>query len=91
MTVQERATTTYRADVVGSLLRSPSLKEARDRRERGEISHAAFKQIEDRAVDDAIGLQEEIGLDAITDGELRRFAFYGHFVEAMEGFDAHGG
>jgi len=32
-----------------------------------------------------------LDLDAITDGELRRFAFYGHFVEAMEGFDVHGG
>jgi 5-methyltetrahydropteroyltriglutamate--homocysteine methyltransferase len=91
MTVVERATTTYRADVVGSLLRPPQLKEARELLERGEMSHAAFKQIEDRAVDDAIRLQEEVGLDVITDGELRRFAFYGHFVEAMEGFDAHGG
>lgn len=95
MTVQERATTTssrgYPADVVGSLLRPAHLKEARGQLERGELSHAAFKQIEDRAVDDAIRLQESIGLDVITDGELRRFAFYGHFVDAMEGFDAHGG
>lgn len=95
MMVQERTTTItpggYPADVVGSLLRPAHLKEARDRLERGEMSHAAFKQVEDRAVDDAIRLQETIGLDVITDGELRRFAFYGHLVEAMEGFDAHGG
>jgi 5-methyltetrahydropteroyltriglutamate--homocysteine methyltransferase len=91
MTVQERATTTYRADVVGSLLRPLPLKEARDLLAQGEMSHDAFKHIEDRAVDDAIQLQESVDLDVITDGELRRFAFYGHFVEALEGFDAHGG
>jgi 5-methyltetrahydropteroyltriglutamate--homocysteine methyltransferase len=91
MTAVKTATTTYRADVVGSLLRPPGLKEARDRLERGELSPAAFKQIEDRAVDDAIRLQEEAGLDVLTDGELRRFAFYGHFVDAIEGFDAAGG
>jgi 5-methyltetrahydropteroyltriglutamate--homocysteine methyltransferase len=82
---------TYRADVVGSLLRPPALKEAREELERGGLSPKALKQIEDRAVDDAIQLQESIGLDVITDGELRRSAFYGHFVEAIEGFDAHGG
>lgn len=84
-------TTTYRADVVGSLLRPPTLKEGREELERGEMSPAKFKRLEDRAVDDAIALQESAGLDVITDGELRRFAFYGHFVDALEGFDAQGG
>jgi 5-methyltetrahydropteroyltriglutamate--homocysteine methyltransferase len=87
----QTATATYRADVVGSLLRPSELKEARDRLQGGQLGHAAFKQIEDRAVDSAIKLQESVGLDVITDGELRRFAFYGNFVDAMEGFDAHGG
>lgn len=91
MAVIESTTTTYRADVVGSLLRPAYLKEARDRLDQSEITHAEFKRIEDRAVDGAIQLQESVGLDVITDGELRRFAFYGHFVEAMDGFDAHGG
>jgi len=95
MAAQQRATLTspraYPADVVGSLLRPARLKEARELRERGEMSHAAFKQIEDRAVDDAIRLQESVGLDVITDGELRRSSFYGDFVEALEGFDAQGG
>jgi 5-methyltetrahydropteroyltriglutamate--homocysteine methyltransferase len=91
MTAPQTITTTYRADVVGSLLRPPHLKEARDLLEAGELSRLAFKQIEDRAVDDAIRLQESVGLDVLTDGELRRFAFYGHFVESMDGFDAHGG
>jgi 5-methyltetrahydropteroyltriglutamate--homocysteine methyltransferase len=80
-----------RADVVGSLLRPGYLLEARDALERGELTPAAFKVIEDRAVDEAVALQEMAGLDVITDGEVRRYAFYGHLVEALEGFDKHAG
>ena len=80
-----------RSDVVGSLLRSESLKEARRRFEMGELGADAFKRIEDRAVDDAIRLQEEAGLDVVTDGELRRYAFFGHLIEALDGFDKLGG
>src|SRR5690348_12589853 len=91
MTVSEAVTTTYRADVVGSLLRPPWLKQAREELERSELDAAGFKRREDQAVDEAIRLQEEVGLDVVTDGELRRFAFYGHFVDALEGFHAQGG
>jgi 5-methyltetrahydropteroyltriglutamate--homocysteine methyltransferase len=90
MTITEVANA-FRADVVGSLLRPPALKEARQRLEKRELDHEEFKRIEDGAVDDAIRLQEDVGLDVITDGELRRFAFYGHFVEAVDGFDRAGG
>jgi 5-methyltetrahydropteroyltriglutamate--homocysteine methyltransferase len=82
---------TYRSDVVGSLLRPDYLKQARQRREAGELAPAAFKQIEDRAVDEAVELQTRAGLDVITDGEMRRYAFYGHFIDAVEGFDKLGG
>jgi len=58
-----------RADVVGSLLRPDSLKAARARWERGDLSAAAFKRVEDRAVDEAVRLQEEAGLDVVTDGD----------------------
>jgi len=81
----------YRAEVVGSLLRPPSLKEARQRVASGDLTTAEFKAIEDRAVDEAIALQEGAGIDAITDGELRRYAFYGHLAESFEGFDLEGG
>jgi len=81
----------YRTDVVGSLLRPPELKEARDALDRGELAPDAFKRIEDLAVDEAIRVQEEAGLDVITDGEQRRSSFYGHFVDALEGLDAEGG
>jgi 5-methyltetrahydropteroyltriglutamate--homocysteine methyltransferase len=80
-----------RSDVVGSLLRPHYLKEARRRRESGELNDAEFKKIEDRAVDEAVALQSGLGLDVITDGELRRYAFFGHLIDAVEGFDKLGG
>ena len=55
------------------------------------MTPAEFKRIEDRAVDEAIALQEAAGLDVVTDGEMRRYAFYGHLVEALEGFDKRAG
>jgi len=81
----------YRSDVVGSLLRPAYLKEARQRHESGELSDSEFKRIEDRAVDEAVALQERAGIDVVTDGEMRRYAFYGHLVDATEGFDKLGG
>jgi 5-methyltetrahydropteroyltriglutamate--homocysteine methyltransferase len=81
----------FRSDVVGSLLRPESLKQAREKYEAGQISEKEFKRIEDLAVDQAIALQERAGLDVITDGEMRRYAFYGHLIDAVEGFDKTGG
>ncbi|MFQ5915349.1 MAG: methionine synthase [Nitrospinota bacterium] len=80
-----------RSDVVGSLLRPDYLKEARGRRDAGEISDGEFKEIEDRAVDEAVDLQKRAGLDVVSDGEMRRYAFFGHLVDAVEGFDKFGG
>src|SRR5512135_1786653 len=82
---------TYRSDVVGSLLRPAYLKEARQRHGAGEIGAAEFKLIEDRAVDEAIALQTQAGLNVITDGEMRRYAFFGHLIDATEGYDKFGG
>ena len=82
---------TIRSDVVGSLLRPELLKEARRRWEAGQISAAELKQVEDRAVDEAVRLQEAAGLDVITDGEFRRYAFFGHLIDAVDGFDKMGG
>src|SRR2546425_4082493 len=81
----------FRSDVVGSLLRPPALTAARQELEAGRLSPAEFKRIEDRAVDEAVALQEEAGLDVVTDGEQRRYAFFGHLVDALEGFDKFGG
>jgi 5-methyltetrahydropteroyltriglutamate--homocysteine methyltransferase len=82
---------TYHSEVVGSLLRPAYLAEARKQFESGELSAAGFKAVEDRAVNEAIALQETAGIDVITDGEMRRYAFYGHLIDALEGFDKYGG
>ena len=81
----------YRSDVVGSLLRPGYLKDARERHQSGKLSQSEFKQIEDRAVDEAVAMQSRAGLEVVTDGEMRRYAFYGHLIDAVEGFDKLGG
>jgi 5-methyltetrahydropteroyltriglutamate--homocysteine methyltransferase len=73
-------------DVVGSLLRPPELIEAQKQLGRGEIEPPAFQRIEDRAVDDAIRLQEEAGLEVVTDGEMRRLSFQSQMTAAVDGF-----
>ncbi|MGH3010458.1 MAG: cobalamin-independent methionine synthase II family protein [Gaiellaceae bacterium] len=75
-----------RTDVVGSLLRPAELLEAQKRLSAGELSHAAFKEVEDRAVDEALALQEDAGLDVVTDGEMRRLSFQSQVPEAVDGF-----
>ena len=79
------------SDVVGSLLRPTFLLDAQEHRAAGALTDAEFKTIEDRAVTEAVALQEAAGLDVVTDGEVRRYAFYGHLVDALEGFDKLGG
>jgi len=70
--------------VIGSLLRPPYLAEARRRYEQTEISPSEFKRLEDRAVDEALETQTQAGIDVITDGEMRRYAFYGHLIDSFE-------
>jgi 5-methyltetrahydropteroyltriglutamate--homocysteine methyltransferase len=76
-----RTTPPFRADHVGSLLRTAPIKEARLKRERGEIDQAAFREIENREIEKIIAKQKSIGLQLATDGEFRRawwhFDFYG--------------
>src|SRR6516165_1786645 len=80
---------TAHTDVVGSLLRPVALRKARDDWVAGRLSHAQFKSTEDRAVDEAISLQEAAGLDVVTDGEMRRLSFQGQMTEAVDGFGEH--
>jgi 5-methyltetrahydropteroyltriglutamate--homocysteine methyltransferase len=75
----------YRSQTIGSMLRPNWLREARRTIRRGEISAREFKRIEDRAVDEAVALQESVGLDLITDGEQRRASFLGSLIETTEG------
>ena len=79
------------SDVVGSLLRPAALVAARKAYETGAVAADEMKRTEDRAIDAAIALQEGAGLDVVTDGEFRRYAFYGHLIDAVDGFDRTGG
>jgi 5-methyltetrahydropteroyltriglutamate--homocysteine methyltransferase len=80
----------YRAEIVGSMLRPAYLKQARLDLGSGRLSIRQFKQIEDRAVDDAIALQQESGVDVVTDGEMRRSGFVGPLMDYVDGFEAIG-
>ncbi|HMA80035.1 MAG TPA: hypothetical protein VKR81_04060 [Candidatus Binatia bacterium] len=81
---------TAHADVVGSLLRPPELLAAQTRLADGAITAEQFKTIEDRAVDEAVGLQEGAGLEIITDGEMRRQSFQSQMTAAVSGFGEFG-
>src|SRR6266446_3709374 len=82
--------TIYRAEVIGSMLRPSWLKQARTDFAAGRISAAHFKRVEDRAVDEAIALQERCGVDIVTDGEMRRSGFVAPLTDYFEGFEAIG-
>jgi 5-methyltetrahydropteroyltriglutamate--homocysteine methyltransferase len=85
----QRARPPFRADHVGSLLRPPALKAARERHERGEIDAAKLKVVEDEEIRRAIRQQEEIGLAAITDGELRRAYWHFDFLQHLIGCEGY--
>jgi methionine synthase II (cobalamin-independent) len=77
----------FRADHVGSLLRSAVLKDARARRERGEISAQELRATEDAEIEKIIRKQEEIGLELATDGEYRRSWWHFDFLEHLDGVE----
>ncbi|HEX3971276.1 MAG TPA: hypothetical protein VHX19_08125, partial [Stellaceae bacterium] len=74
----------FRADQVGSLLRPPALKAAREQQAKGEISAGALTEIEDRFIREAVKKQEATGIQAITDGDFRRTSWSGDFLTAIE-------
>lgn len=74
-----------RANVIGSLLRPAHLKEARRAFEAGQLPVTELKRIEDRCVDAAVAMQEAVGLDVVTDGEMRRSWFSGLYTDALDG------
>jgi 5-methyltetrahydropteroyltriglutamate--homocysteine methyltransferase len=83
--VSARTTPPYRADHVGSLLRPPELLQAREDHKAGKIDDAALRAAEDAAIKDVVKLQEDLGLQAITDGELRRGSWHMDFVYELDG------
>src|SRR5437763_14458461 len=84
-----RTTPPFRADQVGSFLRSEPLKEARARREKGQISAADLKKVEDTEIEKLIKRQEEIGMQLVTDGEYRRAWWHFDFLEGLAGVEGY--
>jgi 5-methyltetrahydropteroyltriglutamate--homocysteine methyltransferase len=81
----------FRADHVGSFLRPAELLDARARFANGEIDRPALRAIEDRAIRGIVKLQEDAGLQGITDGEMRRTFFHIDFLEQLHGVVTRGG
>jgi 5-methyltetrahydropteroyltriglutamate--homocysteine methyltransferase len=79
----------FRADVVGSILRTAPLKEARAKREKGEISAAQLAEVENREIEKIIKKQEEVGLKVATDGEFRRSWWHFDFYGMLDGVEIY--
>ena len=76
----------FRADHVGSLLRPQILRQAFRQNAKREIDDAEFRKLQDQCIRDVVALQENVGLQVVTDGEFRRGSYWGRFVERTEGF-----
>src|SRR4029079_4181389 len=85
----QRTKPPFRADHVGSLLRSSALKDARAKREKSEITAEQLKAIEDRELEAIIKKQEAVGLKSITDGEYRRAFWNYDFLGRLDGVEAY--
>jgi 5-methyltetrahydropteroyltriglutamate--homocysteine methyltransferase len=85
----QRTKPPFRADHVGSLLRSEPLREARTKRAKSEISTAELKAVEDREIERVIRKQEEVGLKSVTDGEYRRSWWHLDFLWGLDGVERH--
>lgn len=84
----------FRADQVGSLLRTDALKQARSQHQSGAITDDGLRQVEDAEIKKIIARQEEVGLQAVTDGEFRRAWWHFDFLkklDGVEGFQAASG
>ena len=77
----------FRADHVGSLLRPPALRQAFRRYAAHDIGDGDFARLLDGCIRDVVALQQDVGLQVVTDGEFRRGSYWGRFVERTEGFE----
>jgi len=75
----------FRANHVGSLLRLPELRQAREQHQKGEITAAQLREVEDRCIRDAVKMQEDVGMQGITDGEFRRNLWHADFLSQFQG------
>src|SRR6266508_6369460 len=79
-------TARYRAEQVGSLLRPPEVLEAHAAQREGRMTAAQVREIEDRAILQALELQKQAGIEVFSDGEYRRATWAGEFAESMDGY-----
>ena len=77
----------FRADHVGSLLRPRRLVDARQQHAAGQLTRDALRRVEDDAVREVVRMQEEVGLQGITDGELRRASWHMDFMYQIGGVE----
>ena len=75
----------FRANHVGSLLRPPELQQARERLQKGEIDAAQLRAVEDRCIRDVVRMQEDVGMQGVTDGEFRRTLWNADFLSQFRG------
>src|ERR1043166_5407521 len=80
----ERTMPPFRADHVGSLIRPDALIAARAAAERGEMPEAELRRIRENAIRDVVALQQEIGLNVVTDGEFNRGSWQRDFLLKLE-------
>ena len=83
-----RTSPPFRADHVGSLLRPPELLSAREGFEAGRITAGELRAVEDDAIREAVRMQEDVGLQSVTDGEFRRKSWLTDFVNQLGGVEA---
>src|SRR5476649_2131049 len=88
-TMTQRTKPPFRADHVGSILRTAPVKQARAQREKGAITPAQLKEVEDREIEKIIKKQEEIGLKLATDGEYRRSWWHFDFFGMLDGVEIY--
>jgi 5-methyltetrahydropteroyltriglutamate--homocysteine methyltransferase len=79
----------FRADHVGSLLRAAPLKDARARHEKGGLTDAQLREIENQEIEKIVRKQEEIGLQLATDGEFRRSWWHFDFIKSLTGAEIY--
>ena len=80
-----RRTPPFRAEHVGSLLRPPVLLQARNDYLAGRIDAQGLRCIEDNVISEAVRMQEDLGLQVVTDGELRRGSWHMDFLYQIGG------
>jgi 5-methyltetrahydropteroyltriglutamate--homocysteine methyltransferase len=89
--VSLRTTPPFRADHVGSLLRPRRLLQAREDHAAGRIDSAELRALEDDAIREIVKMQEDVGLQAATDGEFRRASWHMDFIYQLDGITREAG